>query len=972
MTDPALVKRLFVAALDLPKEARGEYLDGACQGDAELRREVEGLLGALSGQPVLDAGTLGIGSPERIPLPLEEGPGTRINQYKLLQKIGEGGFGMVFMAEQERPVRRRVALKIIKLGMETRQVIARFEQERQALAMMDHPNIAKVLDAGATDTGRPYFVMELVHGVPITEYSDTQHLTARARLELFVPVCHAIQHAHQKGIIHRDIKPGNVLVTLHDGKPVPKVIDFGVAKATNQRLTEKTLFTEFKTIIGTPVYMSPEQAEMSGLDIDTRTDLYSLGVLLYELLTGTTPFDQKSLLAAGFAEMQRIIREVEPPKPSTRLSTLAGALSTVAASRGTEPAKLSRTVKGDLDWIVMRCLEKDRGRRYETANELAADVERHLNGDPIIAAPPSARYRFRKFVRRHRVGVIAGAAIAAALILGVIGITVGMLWAFREARVARSQRDKAEMISGFMSDTLSGVGPSVARGRDTTMLREMMDEAAKKIEEGALTAVPEAEVELRHTIGLTYRKLAAYEAAERMVGPAVDLSRKVYGAESEWTALLLTEHAALMHERGKGEESLAKAEEALAIRRRLSREDQWGVVDSLNLIGLILVNLSRAEEALPRFEATLEMAQRLAKGDHSKVAMVLNNFAQCLLNLQRPQEALRKFESVLAMTQRLAQGDDPDVAVALHNVGDCLSSLGRFDEALLRYESALTMYRRLYKDDHPNTASAIADIASCLQPLGRPGEALPLYEEALAMFQRFYKGGHPLIARRLSDQASCLAELGRHSEAVAILLRSLDMYRKFIGTDNQGAVLCLNRLALCQEILGRIDDSIERRREVLAILRRRFPSGSPDLSAALTFLGQALLKAGTPAAAAEAEKVLREGVALRRRLFPETHPQKWLIQNAASLLGESLVAEAADPTLESETRLARLVEAEPLLIEAYQKLKDDPAVPPPAVIGADRKLEALERIVRLHEVWDQVEPGKGHDQRAAEWRAKRG
>jgi WD40 repeat protein len=348
--------------------------------------------------------------------PLTEGPGTVIGRYKLLEKIGEGGFGVVYMADQNKPISRRVALKIIKLGMDTKEVIARFEAERQALAMMEHPNIAKVLDAGATDTGRPYFVMELVKGIPITEYCDNNNLDTRQRLQLFISVCKAIQHAHQKGIIHRDIKPSNVLITLHDGRPVPKVIDFGIAKATGQRLTEKTLFTRFAQMVGTPEYMSPEQAEFSGLDIDTRSDIYSLGVLLYQLLTGVTPFDGEKLREAGYAEMQRIIREDDPDKPSTRLSTMGEALTDVAKHRRAAPEALRKIVRGDLDWIVMKTLEKDRTRRYETASELATDIERHLNDELVLAGPPSTVYCLRKFVRRNRVAVITGSLVAAALL----------------------------------------------------------------------------------------------------------------------------------------------------------------------------------------------------------------------------------------------------------------------------------------------------------------------------------------------------------------------------------------------------------------------------------------------------------------------------------------------------------------------------------------------------------------------------
>src|ERR1035441_3077328 len=366
------------------------------------------------------AGTIRIAPlPETSP---SEKPGDRIGHYKLLQQIGEGGMGTVWMAEQAEPVRRKVALKVVKLGMDTKQVVARFEAERQALALMDHPNIAKVLDAGATDTGRPYFVMELVRGIRITDYCDQNNLSTEQRLDLFIQVCHAIQHAHQKGIIHRDIKPSNILVTVNDGVPVPKVIDFGIAKVTGgQVLTDKTLFTAFEQFIGTPAYMSPEQAEMSGLDIDTRSDIYALGVLLYELLTGQTPFEQKALVAAGLDEMRRIIREQEPVRPSTRLSTLTDPeRTTVAKRRGADPPQLIHLLRGDLDWIVMKALEKDRTRRYETANGVADDVLRHLNNEPIAARPPNRLYRFQKVVRRNKLPFTAAGGGGMAVVLGVV------------------------------------------------------------------------------------------------------------------------------------------------------------------------------------------------------------------------------------------------------------------------------------------------------------------------------------------------------------------------------------------------------------------------------------------------------------------------------------------------------------------------------------------------------------------------
>src|ERR1039458_4749322 len=425
-------KDIFAEALRLANAAeRAAYLDRTCAGDPALRQEVESLLGAYAQAGDFLRPTISILEPD----PAHEHAGTRIGRYKLLEQIGEGGFGVVWMAEQEEPVRRRVALKIIKLGMDTKEVLARFDAERQALALMDHPNIARVFDGGATDTGRPYFVMELVKGIPITSYCDANKLATPERLELFMQVCHAVQHAHQKGVIHRDLKPSNILVTLQDDRPVPKVIDFGVAKATQARLTEKTVFTRFRQCIGTPAYMSPEQAGLGSFDVDTRSDVYSLGVLFYELLTGRTPFDTDKLLAAGYDAVMRTIREEEPPKPSTRLSTLAEKeLCAVAVLRSTEPTKLNRLVRGDLDWIVMRALEKDRTRRYETASALAQDLDHFLVQEPVSAAAPAVGYRLRKFACRNRL-VLSTVALFVLLVLAGAGVSTWQ--AVRATRFAR-------------------------------------------------------------------------------------------------------------------------------------------------------------------------------------------------------------------------------------------------------------------------------------------------------------------------------------------------------------------------------------------------------------------------------------------------------------------------------------------------------------------------------------------------------
>jgi serine/threonine protein kinase/Flp pilus assembly protein TadD len=925
MSGHADARAVFLAALDCHgTDEQNRFLEQACGADAALRTRVEELLRAHR-----DAGAFLCGA-EKLDAtsdqPITERPGSVIGPYKLLEQIGEGGFGVVFMAEQQEPIRRKVALKVLKPGMDTRPVIARFEAERQALALMDHPNIARVFDGGTTEssrsretseaggtltssaTGRPYFVMELVKGVPITDYCDQAQLTARQRLELFVTVCQAVQHAHQKGIIHRDLKPSNVLVTVQDGTPLVKVIDFGIAKALGQQLTDKTLFTGFAQMIGTPLYMSPEQAALSNVDVDTRSDIYSLGVLLYELLTGTTPFEKERFKEVGYDEMRRIIREEEPPRPSTRISTLGQAASTASANRKSDPRRLSQLCRGELDWIVMKALEKDRNRRYETASAFAADVQRYLRDEPVQACPPSVAYRFRKFARRNKVALVTGGLVALALVMGSAISTWQAIRATEAEGLAETRRDEAnseseraiaaeklaqtekaaaeraaaqaEAIQRYLIEgMLISADPELTLGRKLTVL-DVLANGESKVDT-AFPDQPLVEAAIRHTLGIIYLQLGEYGRAQPHLDRAVKLRTRHLGSNNPDTLHSMTGLGVVLARRGRPRESEDLTRTTIRLQTTALGEEHRDTLQSKHNLVTVLLELGKLEEARGLAEETFTTRKRTLGPAHRDTLVSLENLCQCLQNQGEWGEARKRQEEILIeLSKRLPLGD-PGLQRVKHNLALMLRREGKLEEARTMLTAVIAGRKETLGMYHPSTLLSQTALAFVWAEQGKLREARKLLEEIKELQVRILGEDHKHTLDTMNDLATVLMRQRQPAQARALLEEVLARRAATLGEEHPAMLAPMMNLAGLLKSQGKLPEARELAEKSLKLSTRTLGRKHPKTVMAMGELAAVLFDQRELQAAF---KLNERAIALSQQILGHKHPRTLLFRANQALI----------------------------------------------------------------------------------------
>jgi non-specific serine/threonine protein kinase/serine/threonine-protein kinase len=776
------VEELFEHACTLPASRRIAFLNELCADDPEVRQKVERMLAKdTDGAEHFESPAMGrgfhVGDPEEIERRLRE-EFESSGRYRLAEPIGEGGFGTVYRAEQLHPVQRTVALKVVKLGMDTRRLIARFEAERQTLALMEHPAIAHVYDAGATASGRPYFAMELVSGAPITRYCDEHKLSVRQRLELFLKVAAAVQHAHQKGVMHRDIKPSNVLVTIYDDSALPKLIDFGIASAVNDSLSGQTIMTEQGQIIGTPEYMSPEQADGGG-DVDTRTDIYALGVLLYELLTGAMPFDRDALCGLGPIELVRQIREKDPPTPSTRVKACGADGVVTAERRGTDPTTLGRTMRGDLDCIIMKAIEKDRTRRYETVEAFASDIFRYLHEEPILARPPSASYRFKKFARRNKGALAAGVTISLVLVGGVIGTAIGMVRAQNEAAIARSESAIARAVTNFLNDDLVAAVAPDQLGNDASM-REVVEAAAKRVK-GRFDGQPLVEAAIRLSLGRTFAKLSNLPAAEQNLDRALELRRKELGTEAGETLDVAYELALVYKLQDRNPEAEQLLQTVLDGRLRLLGEHHADTISTLYELSVAIGEQGRYDETESMMMKALDLARQDMGDDHILTLRIVRGVGVLFASQDQAARAETYFEEAHRISSTTLGADHPLTLLATQNLAASRILAGRFQEAELLLTNGLSVSKRIRGEEHPATLLMMTLLARTWHSLKRIEDAEALYRSALDTAMRTLPEGHTVTSDMQSTLAHMYDDLKRFSDAEPLYLQCIAARERTLG-----------------------------------------------------------------------------------------------------------------------------------------------------------------------------------------------